>query len=256
MKRIFFFFTVQLLFTGVLAQPVYTLTNKDTAQIKAFGVLPDSGYSFNRVLTDSALRFVATDSLWPGRNNIYWIKLVIDNASQYGGKYILLQQPALDNTVFYYDQDTKKWLDARAGWLVQRNVRYYGATDCVLQGGVRNTIYVRMDISALGKSPYFAHTGFLLEKETPRHQQEQFSLILGIATILVVLMFLVYNAVAFSNIRDRTYRYYMLVQLGGILYVAATFRFFCYLIPWQNFTLWLSPRGDFIIIMPICLSCA
>ncbi len=244
MKKIVFFFIIQLFFAVAPAQPVYTLTNQDTAHIDAFGVLPDSGYTLNRVMTDTTLRFVTTDSLWPGRNGIYWIKLLIDNPSHYGGKYILVQQPAFNNTVFYNDQDTQKWQETSSGWLVQRNVRYFGAADCIIQGGARNTIYVRMDITALGKSPYFAHTWFLLEKETPRHQREQFSLILGIATILVVLMFLVYNAVAYSNIRDRTYWYYMLVQLGGILYVAGNFKFFCYLIPWQQFTVWLSPRGS------------
>jgi hypothetical protein len=238
-------FLIPLLCCGTcLTQPVNTLSDSAAQRLAYFSILPDKNYSFSQIISDTALPFVSSNKLTWHEGGVYWIKIIAYNPSRYAGQYTLIQRPFIDNTVFYYDQDAQKWTETRTGALVPGKVRSYGTSTCVLQGAARNTVYVRMNVSKLGSFSRFVNVSFTLEKEAVTRQQNQLSWILCIATIAVVLMFLIYNAIVFSGIRDRTYFYYLLIQLGGIVYVAATFRCFVYLIPWRNFHPWLSPGGS------------
>jgi hypothetical protein len=244
MKKIYLFISLLGIAITALAQPVYTLTNKDTAFINAYGVLPDSGYPFNRVLTDSTLHFVATDTLWQTRSTVYWVRFIISNPSEYSRKYQLSALPFFDNTLYYYDQDAKKWIDNRTGVLTPVRARVYGMAPCIIRGGT-DTVYMRINLSSLAKQPGpgFVRSYFLLVKEEYFQQREQLVLTICLATVLIVLIFLLYNAIIYYNTRDRAYLYYLLIQLGGIIYSIAAISGFNYLIPWQGFTCTLKPEG-------------
>ena len=243
-KNPFLFCLLFCLSAVCISQPVNILNDSTRQRLRQFALLPDKQYSFEQILADSSLVFIPGNKMEPRINSVYWVKIIIDNPSQYSEKYTLIQHPLIDNTVYYYDQDARKWLGTRTGGGVPGKVREYGRSACIIQGAARNVIYVRVNISTLAQSPYSLTAGFTLEQKSVTRQQEQLSWTLCMATILVVLLFLAYNAIVFSNIRDRTYFYYLLVQLGGIMYIAATFRCFAYFIPWRNFHPWLSPGGS------------
>jgi uncharacterized membrane protein YciS (DUF1049 family)/Na+-transporting methylmalonyl-CoA/oxaloacetate decarboxylase gamma subunit len=227
------------------AQPVNVLSDSNSQFVHHYYLLPDAQYSFDRVLTDTTLPFSAGTQMTYQESGVYWVKIHIDNPSEYARKYALFTLPLFDNTIYYYDQDAKKWVENRTGVLTPVRARLYGKADCIIQGGAGNTLYVRMDISRLGNFRGFVTSVFLLQKDAYVQQWEQLSWAICLATVILVLIFLLYNAVIFYHTRDRAYLYYLLIQLGGIIYSVAAIKGFCYLIPWQGFTHWISPSGDF-----------
>jgi 7TM diverse intracellular signalling/7TMR-DISM extracellular 2 len=245
MKKVCLFIYILCLTAEGFAQPVNILSDSNSQYLRHSLLLPDSNYSFERIVNDTTLPFASGDKLIWHEGGLYWVKLQIDNPSQYARKYALFTLPFFDNTIYYYDQDAKKWVENRTGVLTPVRARLYGKADCIIQGGAGNTIYVRMDVSRLGKYPGFVNAVFLLQKDSHLQQWEQLSWTICLATVLLVFIFLLYNAVIFYHTRDRAYLYYLLIQLGGIIYSIAAIRGFNYLINWQAFTHWVSPVGDF-----------
>ncbi len=230
---------------GGVAQPVNVLSDSNDQYLRHYSLLPDSNYSFERILNDTTLPFTTGNKLTCHAGGVYWVKIHINNPSQYALKCALFTLPLFDNTIYYYDQDARGWVQNRTGVFTPVRARLYGMADCIIQGGADNTLYVRMNNSRLGKFSGFVNTAFLLRKGAYVQQWEQLNWTICLATVLLVLIFLLYNAVIFYHTRDRAYLYYLLIQLGGIIYSVAAIRGFCYLIPWQGFTHWISPAGDF-----------
>jgi predicted nucleic acid-binding Zn-ribbon protein len=245
MKRILACIILPALCITAIAQPVNVLNDSGSQYLRHCSILPDSNYSFERVLEGTTRPFVISDKLTWHTGGVYWVKIHINNPSQYARKYALFTLPLFDNTIYYYDQDAKKWVENRTGVFTPVRARLYGKADCIIQGGTNNTIYVRMDVSRLGKYSGFANAVFLLQEDAYVQQWEQLSWTICLATVILVLIFLVYNAIIFYHTRDRAYLYYLLIQLGGIIYSIAAINGFSYLIPWQGFTHWISPAGDF-----------
>lgn len=245
MKKVCVLFSILFVIAKGFAQPVNVLSDSNSLYLRHSLILPDSNYSFERIINDTTLPFTIGNELTYHAGGVYWVKIHINNPSQYARKYALFTLPLFDNTIYYYDQDAKKWVENRTGALTPVRARLYGMADCIIQGGAATTIYVRMNNSRLGKFPGFVRTVFLLQKDAYTQQWEQLSWTICLATVLLVFIFLLYNAVIFYHTRDRAYLYYLLIQLGGIIYSIAAIKGFCYLIPWQGFTHWISPTGDF-----------
>lgn len=231
------------LLTNCFGQEVNVLNDSAQQRLSNFSVLPDDHYTIDCVSSDSTLAFTGMEKLAYHEGGIYWVKILIDNPSKYAEKYSVYTQPFIDNTVYYYNQDDKKWEAIRTGALSGKKARFFGIAPCNIQGGGRTAIYIRVDLSSLGKFSNPLKTSFSIEKESVTSAYEQKSWAFCLATILVVLMFLIYNAIIFFNTRDRAYLYYLLIQIGGILYIAANFRVFNYLFSWQHFQPWISHSG-------------
>jgi 7TM diverse intracellular signalling/7TMR-DISM extracellular 2 len=244
MKKVCVFFSILFVIAEGLAQPMNVLSDSNRQFLRHYYLLPDAHYSFDRILTDTTLPFSVGTQMTYQETGVYWFKIHIDNPSEYAQQYALFASPLFDNTVYYYDQDAKKWVGNRTGVLTPVKARLYGKADCIIQGGAANTLYVRMDISRLGNFRGFVNAIFLLQKEAYTQQWEQLSWTICLATVILVFIFLLYNALIFYHTRDRAYLYYLLIQLGGIIYSIAAIGGFNYLIPWQGFTPWVSPTGD------------
>jgi hypothetical protein len=86
--------------------------------IKPYAVLPDRGYSPERIRTDATLVFVRGDSLRPTQANRYWLKVEAINRSRYAQPCRLTVLPSIDNTLFYFNEDANgvppyKWRDGK-----------------------------------------------------------------------------------------------------------------------------------------------
>lgn len=235
---------VLLMFVAGFAQPANLLTDSNNQFLRHCYLLPDAQYSFEQILTDTTLPFKADSKMTYQQSGVYWVKIPIANPSQYARKYALFSIPFFDNTIYYYDQDAKKWVVNKAGMLTTARTRVYGRADCIIQGGATNTIYLRMDIRRLDKFSGFLNAVFLLRKDDYAQRWEQLNWTICLATVLLVCLFLVYNAIIFYHTCDRAYLYYLLIQLGGIIYSIAAIQGFNYLVPWQGFVHWLSPQGE------------
>jgi predicted nucleic acid-binding Zn-ribbon protein len=246
MKRVYVCIYVLFMFAQGFAQPVNILNDSSRQWLRNFSILPDSNYSFDRILADTTLPFTNSDSLVLHPGAAYWVKMTINNPSGYARQYSIFESPVLDNTVYHYDHDAKKWIATQTGALTAARARLYGIARCTFQGGADNTLYVRMNTGKLGQysNPGFVRAYFLLQKQEYVQQQEQLSWTICIATVILVLLFLLYNAIIWYHTRDRTYLYYLLIQLGGIIYCIAAIDGFNYLIPWQGLSYSVTPNGD------------
>lgn len=205
MKKVCLLFSILFVIAKGFAQPVHVLSDSNDQFLRHYYLLPDAQYTFDRVLHDTTLPFSAGTQLTYQETGVYWVKIHINNPSEYAQKYALFASPLFDNTVYYYDQDAKKWVENRTGVLTPVRARLYGKADCIIQGGAGNTLYVRMNISHLGNFRGFINSVFLLRKDEYVQQREQLSWTICLATVILVFIFLLYNALIFYHTRDRAY---------------------------------------------------
>jgi hypothetical protein len=234
----------------------YTFTNSDTFQsVSSMTVLADKGYKLEQILSDSTLPFIAyNDTLKPFENAVYWLKAVIHNPFSYDEKVMLGCFPWIDFTVFYFDYNENKWLSKRNGFGVSSYQRAWGNVPIVLKSNTSSVFYFKTNVSALQKFKYTIRCGVSVRKAKIAEERAQFLDLTTVATIFVVLMFFLFNAYIFYVFRDKTYLYYLVTQIGGILYILTTNYYLNLLLPvrFNRFDLnaynyfWFSDLNDFV----------
>ncbi len=66
-----------------IAQPSIGVQEEKDIEIKGYGILPDHGYSIERIRTDTTILYVKGDSLQPSQAARYWVKVEAINRSRY-----------------------------------------------------------------------------------------------------------------------------------------------------------------------------
>ena len=223
------------------AQPVYTLTDTVNVFLENYAVLPDKGYDIQKITSDKSLRFAVNDSLLPEKANFYWMRLIIKNPLPHPQSYLLRMYPNLKNVLYYFDIHTRKWVSQTAGILANEKNRNWGAMNAILQGSTDNTLYVKVGIKELRQFHAAIEPKIALMKKATADQYEQNLWIGWIAGIIVLLLFFLNNLYVYWSFRDNTVLYYLIAQLGGMLYLTAYWQFFHVFIPSRVFTLGLHP---------------
>jgi 7TM diverse intracellular signalling len=237
-----------LLFSSlaVFAQPVYTLTDSPKAAIKSYALLPDKGYSIEKIIQDSTLPFVVNDSLRPAQHYSYWIKIEVANPFHYAEAYNVWLRPYLNNTLYYFDANAQKWVTQQTGIMdVNHKGRNQSTMPCVFQGLEKNTIYIYTDVGLLSKYGYAIKPKIIIEKKAVADSTEQFIWIAWVASLSVVLLFFLNNLYIWYSFRDKTVFYYLIAQFGGIIYITAYREMFYLLFHSPVFTYTLLPNGFF-----------
>jgi DNA-binding CsgD family transcriptional regulator len=245
LSRTSIFFILLLLPVAAFAQPVYTLSDSPTAQIKNYALLPDRGYSFDKILTDTTLPFIVNDPLSPGQANSYWLKIIIANPFQEARPYHVQVRPGLNNTLYYFDANAQKWVSDQAGIMTgpgNNRVDREGMF-CVLRAQTVNTIYIKVDIKSLGQLGYAVKPEVVLEKEAVALKKEQIIWITWITSLTVLFLFLLNNVYIWFSFKDKTILYYLIGQLGGMIYITAYKQVFPVLFPCRVFSIGLQPNG-------------
>lgn len=245
MKKFPVLLVTLLLHINVFAQPVCTLNNSATVQLKSYALLPDRGYNFNKILTDSTLPFAVNDSLRPAQYNKYWIKLVIENTFHEAIPYDIQLGPALNNTLYYYDANAGKWMIAEAGVLSEKGGRRLNSTGmpCIMQAQKINTFYILADVKALEKAGHALAPTVLLTKGVDIEKQERIILITCVTSLIVLFLFFFNNIYVWASFKDRTILYYLIGQLAGMVYVTAYKKVFPLFFPCPVFTMGLQKNG-------------
>jgi hypothetical protein len=123
------------------------LHGNNPIEINPYAVLPDRGYSPERIRTDTTLAFVRGDSLRPSQANRDWLKVEAINRSRYAQPCRLTVLPRIDNTLFYFDEDANGWIARRAGiGVATDHARVKGQLHLILQGHAAATFYVRVNL--------------------------------------------------------------------------------------------------------------
>ncbi|WP_461116286.1 7TM diverse intracellular signaling domain-containing protein [Spirosoma jeollabukense] len=236
-----------LVFIPVMAyaQTADALKDHSTAQIKSYALLIDQGYTLDQVRTDTILRFVPDDSLRPVEATYYWLKVVIANSAHYDEFYNVSVQPSLNNTLYYFNQNTQRWISQQGGAYApnmgrrNRNLMTFAA-----QGHAETILYIHVDVrypSTKAIKPVIS-----LEKQATTDRNDQFMLIIWIASMSVLFLFFLNNLIIYFNFKHKIVLFYLLVQIGGMIYLTDYKQFFQVLFPCPVFTIGLLPNGHLI----------
>lgn len=214
-----------------------------SAQLKTYAVLPDAGYTFASVRTDTTLAFIAGDSLRPAHTSYYWLRLVIANPAHYDELYVLSILPAFNNNLYYFDRNSNRWISHRAGIDVPYSGLRNRAGMAFMAGGDAETIvYVKVDVHWLRPFVKAIKPQLGLEKQSVVNRAEQIIVITWIASLSVLFLFFLNNLVIYVSLRDRIVFYYLIAQVGGIVYITNHKQFFNILFPCPVFT--VTTRAD------------
>lgn len=242
--RVLLFFKLLLFSTLSFAQPVVQLTSSNKQGIKIYAILADKGYTIQQMVNDHSLPFIVNGSLQPHRNGSYWIRIKLSNPSQYAEQYQLWLHPQVNNTLYYFNADTRKWAEERAGLTVRQNKRLTGYMPFVLQGNAITTLYIKADVSLLQKFNVALKPDISVKKQNYFNEHENFIGMVWIGCLLLIAAFLLYHTYLFIHLKDKIYLYYIIIQLGGIVYVTTFRDFFNQLLSFRWVKLLLTDNGN------------
>jgi len=236
-----------LAFLPVLAftQSIHTLTNKPVVSIDNYAVIPDRHYDLQTILTDTTLHFINNDSLRPQQAGRYWLKITITNPFNEARSFSLQTLPNLNNTIYYFDANSNKWLNDKNGILTASGIHRLNrdALAGILRANLTSTIYVKLDLSALPRSAPAFKPELRLEQTAYTNNQEMIIRITWFTSLTVLFLFFLNNVYIWFSFKDRTVLYYLVAQLGGIVYITAYKQVFPALLPNHVFSLGLQRNG-------------
>jgi hypothetical protein len=202
--RLLLLFLLVSILRGV-AQPHAVKTSALRPAVVRAGLLPDRNYSWNRIRTDTTLVFGPADSLRPALAQRYWLKLAVSNQSRYTESCQLTVLPALDNKLFYFDEDARAWLTQRAGVEVATDSqRLKGPLPLRLLGHTTTTCYVLVDLGQRTTLPAAIHLQINLEKEIVGRKADRLYDITWAMSLAVLFLLLLTTVHAYVRLRDRT----------------------------------------------------
>lgn len=228
----------------LFAQPSAGLQENNDIEIKGYQILPDSGYSIERIRTDTTLLFVKGDSLRPGQAARYWLKIEAINRSSYAQPCLLTVLPNMDNTLYYFNEDANVWIAERTGINVATDKgRIKGVMHPVLQGHTSAFVYVQVNLGRGYSFPKAIKPQVILEKEITMQEREQFITTAWIVSLAVLLLLFFNNLHVYYRFRDRSVFFLLFTQLGGMMYITAYRSFFKVVFPLPTFSLLALPNG-------------
>jgi hypothetical protein len=230
-KKAIFLFGVLLFMSALsVAQSRYTLTNSPSFTINNYVVLPDDHYSLSRVTSDTALQF-KPDSLSPAASDYYWAKIIIYNPYPNNESYRISLSLPLNYTLYQYNPGLKQWQASAGGLNSANGQRKPGVLPCVLQKAATNTLYLKISVIDLKAHNYTVRPIIKMEKEVTFVADEQFQTLSHLLCCIVLFSFSGYNLYIYFQLKDKAYLYYVVVQIGALIYLTSNKLFFNVLIP-------------------------
>jgi hypothetical protein len=226
------------------AQSVHYLTNNSFLQINTYDVLPDKHYNFDRIRTSTTLNFLQNDSLNTSAADYYWIKMVIENPYPNNENYRVSLSLRLNYILYSFDNSTKTWTSYNAGLSVPNKQQARGVAPCMLEGGKRNTLYLRIDVRDIQSYGYAIKPTITMEKEISFNGHKAVLWISWLICVAVLITFACYNLFIYFHLKDEIYLYYLVVQAGAIIFITSFKHFFNLLLPFGFYNIRLNADGS------------
>ncbi|AHM60527.1 Tetratricopeptide repeat protein 28 TPR repeat protein 28 [Flammeovirgaceae bacterium 311] len=235
---------IVLIIFPVFGQVSADLNGNKIIEILQYKILADRNYSLERILTDTTLGFVSGDSLRPSQVIRYWLKIEAINRSRYAQTCWLEVLPNIDNTLFYFNEDSSGWLDRRAGIKVATdNKREKGQLHLILQGNTSTTFYVLVNLGKEHLFPKYVKTRLVLTQESVIQEKDFFFGTAWMASMIILLISFLNNLHVYYRFRDHAVLFFLFAQVGGMMYITAYRSFFNVIFPSLPFSLILLPNG-------------
>jgi len=219
---------LRLLRAGLLLGGLLLMALRGAAQgagspvVGRVDVLADPGYAWPRVLHDPTLAFAPADSLHPAQAHRCWLRVAVRNPSRYTEDAQLMVLPALDNTLYYFDQNTRAWRTQRAGVAVATDGQWAkGALRLRLSAAATSTYYVLVRLDPRAALPAAVRWRVQLLPAAEARRADLFSWVAWLVALAVLGGLLLANAHAYLRRPDRPTAWYLCGQLGAVGYLTA-----------------------------------
>jgi two-component sensor histidine kinase len=243
MKKGYCLFVFMLLMYSAFTQP-YILTKEEKQVIDKFEVLPNRDYSFEKIISDSSLPFTSNPLLYNFKENgDYWVRFSIENTTRNAQELYLSVFPFIDDAFYYFDSTANKWQIARSGLAVPEKMRSYGFFPITIDNNSNTRYYAHINLNRLANDTDSTHARLRLYKTAVIKAYEQQSYIFWIATLVIILILFLYNLYTWFVFKDKAFLYYLVILVGGMIYITALDRHFNTLIPFRYFQVMLSKEG-------------
>jgi hypothetical protein len=236
-----------LIFFSLTAQNTnpYRLQNKNMDYVEDFELLADKNYTFEQILQDKSLIFTKYSGKYAMQGlDYYWLRFSVKNPSPYTKYGYVSPHPNFHNVLYSYDAENKTWKTAEAGMEINNQKRRGSLMPCVFQANSTDTFFLKIKVSPLATQPYEVGFHIKIEQEKYYQEKEQFMMVLWIATLLTMTAFFLYNLYIYFIFKDLTYLYYLVIVLGGIIYITGLNNYFNILLPFRLFNIEVKPNGN------------
>jgi len=245
LNKIFLSFILSLIALRSIGQPILKLDDRPSINIDHYEILPDRGYTFRQIISSPKLPFVVNDSIRIDKSAVYWIRLSIENPSSYSRYYQLQIDPNMDHTLYNFNEDSGKWIAYRTGLMIKSRYdrRLQKMLPCILQAKIVNTLYIKTNLSTLAtfRVPFKPRI-ILLQSDYVRDREQNLWTV-WIITITILFLFILNNLYIYFSFRDKTVLYYLLAQLGGMIYITSYRHFFSLIFHCPIFTFSVTDKG-------------
>ncbi|MEO5910310.1 MAG: 7TM diverse intracellular signaling domain-containing protein [Pelobium sp.] len=222
MIKLFVNFLFILFSTAGFAQKVNQLADQNE-EVK-FSVLKDHKFSIHDVVNSPGLHFKETDSLIGA--TAYWLKVIAHNPSDDVKNYTLTVKPNLATTFYYFDSSSEKWManssilqNIQKPWLL--GVHYFKIKNQTI-----DTFYIWVNVNTPNiVNDKFKASIIISSKEKLDAVDDNIKFALWIGLTVLGLFFL-NNLYIYLFFKDRSVFYYLIIQLGGMVYLTSYWYFF------------------------------
>ena len=230
MKYLLLFITYFFLTLTIYAQSANELWSNNPRK-KNFEVLPDKGYSIDRVATDTSLHFKVQDSLQYGAVTDYWIRYKLYNNANRDEDFVIIFSPIVQNIYYQYDSLQQKWVSKTSGYQVAGPYYYdYPSSTFTIRRNETQINYILCKGAAIKKYLKRVKLGLFVYAEKEITEKRKLPVYAWLITLVILLLFFLYNLYLYVIFKDKAYFYYLLLQIGAAIYVTASTRLVAYFI--------------------------
>lgn len=248
----------------LVAQSIpYTWQDKDFDEIKNFEMLVDKGYTFEQILTDSTLHFQKNPEKYKFEKDDYcWFRFSIQNNSVYTKQGYLRLIPHLENTLYYYNFENKKWEMLQKGIALHSFEIDNISFPIYIQAEKTTVFYIKSRVKELHSENYPVQLFANIYSTKMFENNQQFKIISCLVVGFAIFLFIIYNLYIYIFLQDKIYFYYIIMSFAGILYIIGFSGVLSMILPIHFYNLQVQPTGllyyytldDIITVLFIWLS--
>ena len=228
-KNLYIIFLVMATLS-VKAQVDHYIETDQFSKLDTVAILIDNNYSFQEVLSNDDLEFTKKTTISVKDISHYWIKCNVATSFAYDKRFSIWTNPMFDSELYYFDEDNKKWQSQRGGYLIADFASIPKYISCIFKADEPTTIYIKVNVKDINHSENELETSIYFQNESIIKANLKKDFNVWLITIAIVLAFLMYNLYWYVLIREKVYLYYLIILIGGIVYITSSSFFMHYFV--------------------------
>jgi two-component sensor histidine kinase len=232
---VLFFFTY-----FVNAQIDYIIKKEQYTKLDTIPVLIDKNYSFQEILNNDKLQFTKQTTIDVKNVNHYWVKLTLNTNFGYDKTFFFWTSPSFFSELYYINKDENKWKIKKGGEMVANNKTVFRGIPVILKANEPTTLYIKVDVSEVNNSDHLLKPVVTIEAQHLSFEIYRQQYDWWLITVAIVLAFLLYNFYWYVMIREKVYLYYLILLIGGLIYITSIGPFLAFFVTVDRFTTWIT----------------